>query len=155
MISGKRFWLWRAVDTKGEVLDLLLQRRRNKAAAINLMRKLLKKQGFAPELLVTDELGSYGAGKSELTPNTVHGAGTARMSQVLEIIGAPERLRTSDPQIRSLELIYAAAWNSNFKGPRVPVTASNCEIKSRTRVDCKFRWLRPPAPTPTCDGRKF
>src|SRR3984957_13841215 len=42
MISGKQFWLWRAVDSEGEVLDLLVQRRRNKAAAIKLMRKLLK-----------------------------------------------------------------------------------------------------------------
>jgi putative transposase len=54
------------VDSEGEVLDLLVQRRRNKATAIKLMRKLLKKQGFAPELLVTDKLGFYGAAKSEL-----------------------------------------------------------------------------------------
>jgi putative transposase len=44
-IAGKRFWLWRAVDHEGEVLDILLQRRRNKAAALKLMRKLLKKHG--------------------------------------------------------------------------------------------------------------
>ena len=49
-IAGRRFWLWRAVD-EGEVLDLLLQRRRDKAAAVKLMRKLLKKQGFAPMCL--------------------------------------------------------------------------------------------------------
>jgi putative transposase len=65
MISGRRLWLWRAVDSEGEVLDLLVQRRRNTAAAIKLMRKLLKKQGFAPKVLVTDKLGSYGATKSE------------------------------------------------------------------------------------------
>src|SRR3954470_15418592 len=53
-IAGKRFWLWRAVDHEGEVLDILMQRRRNKAAALKLMRKLLKKQGFAPVVLVTD-----------------------------------------------------------------------------------------------------
>jgi putative transposase len=63
IISGRRFWLWRAVDNEGEVLDLLVQRRRDKAAAVNLMRKLLKKQGFAPEVLVTDKLRSYGAGQ--------------------------------------------------------------------------------------------
>jgi len=65
-IAGKRFWLWRAVDHEGEVLDILLQRRRNKAAALKLMRKLLKKQGFAPVVLVTDKLGSYGAAEAEL-----------------------------------------------------------------------------------------
>ena len=58
MIAGRRFWLWRAVDDEGEVLDLLVQRRRDKAAAVKLMRKLLKKQGFAPEVLVTDKLRS-------------------------------------------------------------------------------------------------
>ena len=48
-MSGRQFWLWRAVDDEGEVLDLLVQRRRDKAAAVKLMRKLLKKQGFAPD----------------------------------------------------------------------------------------------------------
>ncbi len=47
-IGGRRIWLWRAVDSEGEVLDLLVQPRRDKAAAVKLMRKLLKKQGYAP-----------------------------------------------------------------------------------------------------------
>jgi putative transposase len=46
--AGRRFWLWRAFDN--EVLDLLVQRRRDKTAAVKLMRKLLNKQGFAPEV---------------------------------------------------------------------------------------------------------
>ena len=66
MIAGRQFWLWRAVDDEGEVLDLLVQRRRDKAAAVKLMRKLLKKHGFAPDVLVTDQLRSYAAAKSEL-----------------------------------------------------------------------------------------
>jgi putative transposase len=66
MIAGTQFWLWRAVDDEGEVLDLLIQRRRDKSAAVKLMRKLLKKQGFAPEVLVTDKLRSYGAAKAEI-----------------------------------------------------------------------------------------
>ena len=75
MISGRQFWLWRAVDSEGEVLDLLVQRRRNKAAAVKLMRKLLKKQGFTPEVLVTDKLRSYGAAKSELGLSARHEQG--------------------------------------------------------------------------------
>jgi transposase-like protein len=78
MISGKQFWLWRAVDSEGEVLDLLVQRRRNKAAAVKLMRKLLKKQRFAPDLLVTDRLRSYGAAKSELGLPARHEQGLRR-----------------------------------------------------------------------------
>ena len=65
-IAGKQLWLWRAVDDEGEVLDLLVQRRRDKAAAAKLMRKLFKKQGFAHDVLVTDKLRSYGAARSQL-----------------------------------------------------------------------------------------
>src|SRR5437870_11691848 len=52
-IAGKRMYLWRAVDHEGEVLDMLVQRRRDKRAELRLMRKLLKKQGFMPTLLTT------------------------------------------------------------------------------------------------------
>jgi putative transposase len=60
-IAGKHVYLWRAVDHEGEVLDMLVQRRRDKRAALWLMRKLLRKLGFAPKSLTTDRLGSYGA----------------------------------------------------------------------------------------------
>src|SRR6202021_567395 len=63
LIAGRRFWLWRAVDDEGEVLDLLVQRRRDKAAAVKLMRKLLKKQGFALDVLVTDQAALLRRGK--------------------------------------------------------------------------------------------
>ena len=65
MIAGTPFWLWRAVDDEGEVLDLLVQRRRDKAAAVKLMRNLLKKQGFALDVLVTDKLRSTRRGGVE------------------------------------------------------------------------------------------
>src|SRR5882762_8514431 len=54
-IAGKRMYLWRAVDHEGEVLDVLVQRRRDKRAALRLVRKLLRKQGFAPKLVTTDQ----------------------------------------------------------------------------------------------------
>ena len=60
-IAGKRMYLWRAVDDEGEVLDMLVQPRRDIRAALRLMRKMLKKQGFAPKLLVPDKLRSYAA----------------------------------------------------------------------------------------------
>jgi putative transposase len=78
MIAGRQFWLWRAVDDKGEVLDVLVQRRRDKAAAVKLMHKLLKKQGFAPEALVTDKLRSYGAARSEIGLSARHEQGMRR-----------------------------------------------------------------------------
>ena len=58
-INGKKHWLWRAVDNEGEELDFLVQTRRNAKAAKRLMKKLLKKQGFAPTRVVTDRLRSY------------------------------------------------------------------------------------------------
>jgi transposase-like protein len=59
VIRRKRYWLWRAVDNEGEVPDFLVQGRRNTKAARRLMKKLLKKQGFAPSRIVTDKLRSY------------------------------------------------------------------------------------------------
>jgi putative transposase len=74
-IQGKRMYLWRAVDSEGEVLDLLVQSRRDTAAALRLMRKLLKKEGYAPDELVTDKLGSYGAARRELHLSCRHEQG--------------------------------------------------------------------------------
>jgi transposase-like protein len=74
-IAGKRMYLWRAVDHEGEVLDMLVQRRRDTQGALRLMRKLLKKQGFAPKLLVTDKLGSYGSAFRQLRLTCPHDRG--------------------------------------------------------------------------------
>ena len=74
-INGKRMYLWRAVDSEGEVLDILVQSQRNKKAALKLMRKLLKKQGYAPAHLVTDKLPSYGAALRDLNMTGKHVTG--------------------------------------------------------------------------------
>jgi putative transposase len=74
-IQGRRMYLWRAVDSEGEVLDLLVQAKRDTKAALRLMRKLLKKQGCAPDELVTDKLGSYGAARRELGLSARHEQG--------------------------------------------------------------------------------
>lgn len=71
-IKGKRYWLWRVVDAEGYVLDALLQSRRNKKAALRLMRKLLRSQGVTPRVMVTDKLRSYSAAKAELIPGAEH-----------------------------------------------------------------------------------
>jgi transposase-like protein len=61
VIRGCRYWLWRAVGNEGEVLDFLVQRKRDAKAAEKLVKKLLKKHGFAPSRIVTDKLRSYPA----------------------------------------------------------------------------------------------
>jgi putative transposase len=62
-IGGVNHWLWRAVDQAGVVLDVLVQRRRDKQAAKRMLRKLLKKQMRPPRVMITDKLASYGAAR--------------------------------------------------------------------------------------------
>jgi len=70
-INSKKYWLWRAVDSKGDVLDILVQSRRNKRAAIRFFRKLFKAFG-EPWVIGTDKLRSYGAALKELAPGIEH-----------------------------------------------------------------------------------
>ena len=77
-IDGRLVYLWRAVDAEGEVLDVLVQAKRNKHAALKLMRKLLKKYGFVPEKLITDDLRSYGAAAHDLGIENCHERGRWR-----------------------------------------------------------------------------
>jgi putative transposase len=65
-IDGRMVYLWRAVDAEGEVLDVLVQSKRDQRAAVKLMRRLLKKYGFVPDRLITDDLRSYGAAARDL-----------------------------------------------------------------------------------------
>src|SRR5690349_90996 len=71
-IAGKTHYLWRAVDQDGVVLDVLVQSRRDKKAAKRLLRKLLKRQGRAPRVMITDKLKSYGAARKEIMPGVEH-----------------------------------------------------------------------------------
>jgi putative transposase len=71
-INGKKHWLWRAVDQNGAVLDVLVQSRRDRHAARRLMRKLLRKHGRAPRVLITDQLRSYAAANRDLGLNVEH-----------------------------------------------------------------------------------
>jgi len=71
-IGGELHYLFRAVDQDGQVLELLLQSRRNKRVALNFFRKLLKQQGYAPHTLVTDKLRSYSATQQEILSHSEH-----------------------------------------------------------------------------------
>jgi putative transposase len=68
-IVGKRMYLWRAVDHEGEILDMLVQRRRDTQAALRLMRKLLKKQGFAPKVAGHRQAGLLWLGFPAIRPD--------------------------------------------------------------------------------------
>jgi putative transposase len=71
-IEGERHYLWRAVDQEGYVLDILVQHRRNKAAAKKSFRKLLKGFRDVPRVIITDTLKSYDAAKREILPGVEH-----------------------------------------------------------------------------------
>jgi putative transposase len=71
-INGERHYLWQAVDQDGNVLDILVQSRRNKKAAKKFFRKLLKGCQYVPRVLITDKLKSYGAAKREILPGVEH-----------------------------------------------------------------------------------
>ena len=71
-IRGKKHYLWRAVDQHGNILDILVQSRRNKKAAKRFFRKLLKDLQYVPRVIITDKLRSYGAAKREILPGVEH-----------------------------------------------------------------------------------
>ena len=71
-IRGQKHVLWRAVDQDGNVLDILVQSRRNKKAAKRFFRKLLKGLQYVPRVIITDKLRSYGAAKREILPGVEH-----------------------------------------------------------------------------------
>ena len=71
-IQGRQQYLWRAVDEDGDVIDILVQSRRNQRAAERFFRKLLKGQGRAPRRLITDKLRSYAAAHRAVMPSVVH-----------------------------------------------------------------------------------
>ncbi len=71
-IQGQRQYLWRAVDQDGDVIDILVQSRRDQRAAKRFFRKLLKGQGSLPWRLVTDKLRSYSAAHRSVMPSVIH-----------------------------------------------------------------------------------
>jgi putative transposase len=72
-MNGKTYYLWRAVDADGMVLDILVQERRNQAAAEAFLRRVVG--GYypqAPRVTVTDKLASYGPALKKVLPRTEH-----------------------------------------------------------------------------------
>ena len=83
-IGGRRMYLWRAVDDEGEVLDVLVQKRRNKHAALKFLRKLLRNHGIHPETITTDKLASYRAAVRNLGLTSRHRPGGMRANNRAE-----------------------------------------------------------------------
>lgn len=91
-VHGRVHYLWRAVDQEGEVLDILVQSRRDKKAAKRFFRKLLKGLQYLPRVIVTDQLRSYSAAKAEILPSVEHLRGKEQNNRA-ENSHQPTRLR--------------------------------------------------------------
>lgn len=97
-IGGKQMYLWRAVDDAGEVLDVVVQRRRDTEAALKLMKRLLHNQPVEPESIVTDGLLSYGAALGKLKLRHIHRPGRLRDNNRAENSHLPIRRRERQQQ---------------------------------------------------------
>lgn len=114
-------YLWRAVDDEGEVLDLVVQRRRDTEAALKLLKRLLKNQPVEPESIVTDGLGSYGSALDELGVRHLHRAGRLRENNRAENSQLPIRRRERQQQLFKSQAsaqrfltTHAAAYNTFY-----------------------------------------
>jgi putative transposase len=92
-IRGKRMYLWRAVDAEGEVLDMIVQHRRDPAAALKLLKRLMWSQKVTPKEVVTDGLKSYGSALTELGLQERHRPGRLRENNRTENSHLPIRRR--------------------------------------------------------------
>src|SRR5579863_9174315 len=91
-IAGRQMYLWRAVDDEGEVLDVLVQARRDNDAALRLMRKLLKNQRFVPSSIITDRYRAYDAALRDLGLSHLHRRGK-RLNNQAQSLHVPIRRR--------------------------------------------------------------
>jgi transposase-like protein len=141
-IAGKRMYLWRAVDHEGEVLDMLVQRRRDSRAALRLMRKLLKKQGFAPKLLVTDKLRSYALAFRRLGLSCPHEQGLRKNNRAEnshQVVRRRERKLQRFKSARSAQCLLSmhAAVHNTFNLQRHLVSRSTLRI---FRAEAAAQW---------------
>ena len=114
-IQGRQQYLWRAVDEDGDVLDILVQSRRNRRAAIRFFRKLLKRQGCVPRRLITDKLRSYSAARHTVMPSVVHCTDQYANNRA-EVSHQPTRQRE-----RQMRRFKSAAQTQRFLSVHGPV----------------------------------
>ncbi len=129
-IDGKQHYLWRAVDQDGEIVDALLQRRRDGKAAKRFFKRLLKSHQMESRKIVTDKLRSYGVAHRELIPGTIHDTSQYAISRA-ELSHQPTRVRErvmrrfkSIQQAQRFLTVHAAVHNL-FNLGRHLVSAKN------------------------------
>ena len=128
-INGKTSYLWRAVDQHGNVLDILVQSRRNKAAAKKFFRKLLKGCEYVPRVLITDKLGSYEAAQKEAMPSVEHRK-HKRLNNRAENSHQPTRQRE-----RTMRRFKSPGHAQRFLSAFGPIREHFCPRRHRLRAD--------------------
>ena len=116
-IGGKQWYLWRAVDQDGDVVDIILQNRRDGNAAKRFFKRLIKKSRNGPRKIVTDRLRSYGVAHRELIPETIHVTDQYSNNRA-ELSHQPTRVRErvmrrfkSSRQAQRFLNVHAAVYN--------------------------------------------
>src|SRR3954453_5143915 len=144
-IAGRPMYLWRAVDAEGEVLDVLVQAKRDRRAAQKLMRKLLKRYGTAPEAWVTDKCPAYAAALREMKLSQVDHVQRKRANNRAESSHVPVRRRErkrqgfKSPGSAQLFLSLHAATYNVFTVPRHLVSAATHRL---FRAEAFATWRR-------------
>jgi putative transposase len=113
-INGERNYLWRAVEQDGDVLDILVQKHRDKHAAKRVFRKLLKGLHYAPRQIVTDKLQSYSAARKEILRNVIHDSNKWQNNRA-EVSHQPTRQR--ERQMRRFKSAGQAQRFLSVHGP--------------------------------------
>ena len=127
-INGKLQYLWRAVDQDGEVLDILVQPRRNRQAAKKFFRKLLQRLEYVPRAIITDKLGSYAAAKAEVLPEVAR-MQDKRANKCAENSHQPtrdENVACEASDLRETAIGLASAWRSQPSGALRHVAQAVC-----------------------------
>jgi len=119
-IRDERHYLWRAVDQDGEVLDILVQKRRDTCAAKRFFRKLLNALPYVPRTVVTDWLGSYGTACRNLLPSVGHCQGQ-RWNNRAEVSHQPTRQRE-----HSMRRFTSPGQAQHFLAIHGPITKLFC-----------------------------
>ncbi len=127
-INGKTQYLWRVVDQDGNVLDILVQSRRNKVAAKKFFRKLLKGCTYVPRVLITDKLGSYAAAKQEVMPRVEHRR-HRRLNNRAENSHQPTRQRE-----RTMRCFKSAGHAQRFLSTYGPIREHFCPRRHRLKA---------------------
>ena len=136
-INGERQYLWRAVDQDGDVIDILVQSRRNRRTEERFFRKLLKGQGKVPFRLVTNKLKSYGAALRTIMPSVNHDTERYANNRA-EVSHQPTRQRGVDDKVQVFGSDPTIPFCSRTRSEPFPTRSAPAEIGASSDAPTTF-----------------